>query len=301
MKCIECGHELKDGAVYCIRCGAMQISMDGTRLEGKQEWPEVEPQSDTSNWRPSVDQGAAGGAGARHTKEFNMDNGGGNGRRIAAIVIGLILAAAIIAIMAFSCMGPATSGSDDSSEAANTTTSTESASSEASSDETSSESASSTATSSKSASSAAASSSAAAASSESAATREPAPTIVEEPQPQPQPQVQTYAVGDEPSYAPAPSVGDYVLGDSSSRYYSRSELEGMSTSDLYYARNEIFARHGRMFHRSDLQAYFNSKSWYTPIYTPEQWDAMGNQLSDVELQNSDLMRDVEASKGSPYL
>ena len=130
MKCIECGHELKDGAVYCIRCGAMQISMDGTRLEGKQEWPEVEPQSGASNWRPSVDQGAAGGAGARHTKEFNMDNGGGNSRRIAAIVIGLVLAAAIIAIMAFSCMGPATSGSDDSSKAADTTTSTESASSE---------------------------------------------------------------------------------------------------------------------------------------------------------------------------
>ena len=26
MRCVECGHEIKDGAVFCIRCGAMQTS-----------------------------------------------------------------------------------------------------------------------------------------------------------------------------------------------------------------------------------------------------------------------------------
>ena len=96
-------------------------------------------------------------------------------------------------------------------------------------------------------------------------------------------------------------MGDWVLGDSSSRYYSQAELQNMSISDLYYARNEIFARHGRMFYRSDLQAYFDSKPWYTPLYTPDQWNSMGNQLSDVELANSTLMKNVEAAKGSPYL
>lgn len=75
----------------------------------------------------------------------------------------------------------------------------------------------------------------------------------------------------------------------------------MSASDLYYARNEIFARHGRMFKRDDLQEYFDSKDWYTRIYTPEQWDSMGNQLNDCEMKNSSLMKKVEESKGSPYL
>ena len=31
MRCVECGHEIKDGAVFCIRCGAMQVSKDGNR------------------------------------------------------------------------------------------------------------------------------------------------------------------------------------------------------------------------------------------------------------------------------
>ena len=93
----------------------------------------------------------------------------------------------------------------------------------------------------------------------------------------------------------------YVLCDSSSRYYSQGELENMGTYDLYLARNEIFARHGRMFQRSDLQDYFNSQAWYTPLYTPAQWDSMGNQLNDCELANSRLMKQVEAAKGSPYL
>ena len=75
----------------------------------------------------------------------------------------------------------------------------------------------------------------------------------------------------------------------------------MSTWDLYIARNEIFARHGRMFNRSDLQDYFNSQAWYEPLYTPAQFDSMGNQLSDAEMQNTIVMKQVEADKGSPYL
>ena len=75
----------------------------------------------------------------------------------------------------------------------------------------------------------------------------------------------------------------------------------MSASDLYYARNEIFARHGRMFLRSDLQSYFDSKGWYSRTYTPSEWESLPNQLNDCEAKNAALMKQVEADKGSPYL
>ena len=74
----------------------------------------------------------------------------------------------------------------------------------------------------------------------------------------------------------------------------------MSTYDLWIARNEIFARHGRMFKDPDLQAYFNSKSWYTPIYTPEQWDAT-QSIADIESKNAALMLEVEQEKKSSHL
>ena len=75
----------------------------------------------------------------------------------------------------------------------------------------------------------------------------------------------------------------------------------MSNYDLYLARNEIFARHGRMFNNADLQEYFNAQAWYEPIYTPAQFDSMGNMLSDVEQKNVNVMRQVEKDQGSPYL
>ena len=109
---------------------------------------------------------------------------------------------------------------------------------------------------------------------------------------------------DNNDYTPTTNDNDYyVLSDSNSHYYTYNELSGMSTWDLYLARNEIYARHGRMFKRTDLQDYFNSQAWYEPLYTPDQFDAMGdtNVLSDVEMQNAKLMKQVEADKGSPYL
>ena len=81
----------------------------------------------------------------------------------------------------------------------------------------------------------------------------------------------------------------------------KSEFEAMSSYDLWIARNEIFARYGRMFDNADLQAYFNSKSWYTPTYTPEQWNASGIAVSSVESQNAALMVEVEQERNSPYL
>ena len=293
MKCIKCGHELKDGAIYCIRCGAMQISMDGERLTEK-GWSDVN----------SI---KAGG----HAREFKAAPEG-NGKRIAIVVVVILVIAAIIAGVVFALTRPAPEEDDPSitTSAFSSTSSSATTSSTSSTSTTSSSaaSASSTAASSASASSASAASQASTAAQAATATQQPAaqpdpqpePQYVPEPAPEPAP-APAPAYGDEPSYAPEPTSGDYVLADSSSRYYTEDELSGMSASDLYYARNEIFARHGRMFHRSDLQSYFESKSWYNPTYTPAEWDAMGDQLSDVERQNSQLMMQLEEAKNSGYL
>ncbi len=104
----------------------------------------------------------------------------------------------------------------------------------------------------------------------------------------------------EPEPEPEPSSPDYVLPDSSSRLYSAEELSGLSNWELYLARNEIYARHGRMFQKEDLQSYFNGQSWYTPRYSPEEFDSLG-LLSDVEQKNAATMLELEQSRGSEYL
>ena len=91
----------------------------------------------------------------------------------------------------------------------------------------------------------------------------------------------------------------YIIPDSGSRYLSRSELEGYSTYDLYLARNEIFARYGRLFNNQDLQNYFWSQAWYNGYIAPESFD--GAWMSDVDRQNATLMRQIEEERNSPYL
>lgn len=100
--------------------------------------------------------------------------------------------------------------------------------------------------------------------------------------------------------APAEDSGTYVLPDSASRLYSADELSGLSDWQLYIARNEIYARHGREFRNQDLQDYFNGQSWYTPLYSPDQFDSMG-LLSSIEQQNASTILSVEKARGSQYV
>ncbi|MCQ2752259.1 MAG: YARHG domain-containing protein [Coriobacteriales bacterium] len=96
--------------------------------------------------------------------------------------------------------------------------------------------------------------------------------------------------------------GDYILPDSNSRYYSESELSSMSLWDLYLARNEIYARHGRDFKNKDLQEYFKTKSWYSIKYTPEEFNAIEDTVfNDYEKKNALAMLEIEKSRNSPYL
>ena len=95
--------------------------------------------------------------------------------------------------------------------------------------------------------------------------------------------------------------GEYVLADSSVRRYTTAELSSLSDWELYLARNEIYARHGREFSSADLRRHFEGTSWYQPSYTPEEFDAASGILSDVEQANIETILSVEQDRGSAYL
>lgn len=92
-----------------------------------------------------------------------------------------------------------------------------------------------------------------------------------------------------------------VLPDSDSRYYTQAELESLSDHDLYLARNEIYARHGRGFKNQDLVEWFSSKDWYVQRYTPAEFDALPDQRNEYERANSDLIIEIETARNSQYL
>lgn len=79
---------------------------------------------------------------------------------------------------------------------------------------------------------------------------------------------------------------DYILPESNSRFYSETEINALDEHDLFIARNEIYARHGRMFKNEELKNYFASKSWYVPHYTAEEFDTFGDtRFNEYEIFN----------------
>ena len=91
-----------------------------------------------------------------------------------------------------------------------------------------------------------------------------------------------------------PALSEYVLPDSDSRYYSESELLGMSAAELKLARNELYARHGRLFNNKELQSYFNSKSWYNGTIDPDSFDKRQEEIfNKYEKANRDLIVKLE--------
>lgn len=84
---------------------------------------------------------------------------------------------------------------------------------------------------------------------------------------------------------------EFIFKDSDSRYLTEEDLAGMDDWQLLIARNEIYARHGRLFSNSEIQAYFNEKSWYKGTVEPEVFDAQIMDIfNDYELVNIEFIR-----------
>lgn len=77
-------------------------------------------------------------------------------------------------------------------------------------------------------------------------------------------------------------IGDNTLGE-------------LFAEDLRLLRNEIYARHGRVFKDKDLQTYFESQAWYKA--NPEFND---EQLSEIESQNLAKIKEAEESATSKF-
>lgn len=92
---------------------------------------------------------------------------------------------------------------------------------------------------------------------------------------------------------------EYILPDSDKRYLTENDVAGMDLSTLRLAINEIYARHGRAFETEDLNEYFSSKSWYTPMYSQEEFDTMGDSIfNDYEKKNIEFLAAVRESLNS---
>jgi len=63
---------------------------------------------------------------------------------------------------------------------------------------------------------------------------------------------------------------------------SAQMLHGLSLHELRLLRNEIYARHGRMFHAEWLQQYFFGQPWYTPDENFKDEELSGNDKVNVE-------------------
>lgn len=85
--------------------------------------------------------------------------------------------------------------------------------------------------------------------------------------------------------------GDYIIPYSDVYYLSEEDLRYLSKEELCLARNEIYARHGRMFHTDYIQSYFNTKPWYYPIIEPEAFSE--SMLNEIEAYNANFIKEYE--------
>lgn len=88
---------------------------------------------------------------------------------------------------------------------------------------------------------------------------------------------------------------EYVMPYSDEYAYSLEDIEGATQELCKLARNEIYARHGRIFDDPDLQAYFESTSWYEGYLTADEFD--DSVLNDIERSNIDVIVQYEKEQG----
>jgi YARHG domain len=72
-------------------------------------------------------------------------------------------------------------------------------------------------------------------------------------------------------------------------------LGDMFAEDLRVLRNEIYARHGRIFKDAELQKYFESQPWYKP--NPDFKD---DQLNEIEAANLAKIKEAESEATSKF-
>jgi hypothetical protein len=101
----------------------------------------------------------------------------------------------------------------------------------------------------------------------------------------------SYDYGNTYSY----NTGSYILPYSDSAYYTSADLAGLSNVELLIARNEIYARRGRLFNDQSIQRYFNAQGWYYGYISPSSFSE--NVFNSCEQANVDLILAEERARG----
>ena len=63
----------------------------------------------------------------------------------------------------------------------------------------------------------------------------------------------------------------YIFYDSDRRYLTNMEISQLTMQELCFARNEVYARRGRLFESEELSSYFDQKYWYWGFIAPTQF------------------------------
>lgn len=87
-------------------------------------------------------------------------------------------------------------------------------------------------------------------------------------------------------------ASDYLLPQSNSEYLDTSDVAGFSQQYLNYARNEIYARRGRLFNSQELMEYFNLQDWYNGTISPSDFDE-NTMFNEYERSNAHFLWNLE--------
>ena len=61
---------------------------------------------------------------------------------------------------------------------------------------------------------------------------------------------------------------EFIIPDVDIEYLSSADIQDMPLQVVCYAKNEIYARHGRMFQSQELTNYFEEQLWYYGCISP---------------------------------
>ena len=83
--------------------------------------------------------------------------------------------------------------------------------------------------------------------------------------------------------------------DLGTRYLNKSDLSGLTSRELTYLRNSIYAKHGYVFKSDELDRYFSQFSWYHRDYS-----VTDDILNSTERANTKLIREYQKEYGMEY-
>jgi hypothetical protein len=105
-------------------------------------------------------------------------------------------------------------------------------------------------------------------------------------------QTKPYSPGPYAPSTPTPQVSPWLFADSSTRRLTRADLAGLNASQLWRARNEIYARKGYIFSKAEGKALARSLgSEYSP--RTANADAVEASFNKVEQANVNLIKSLE--------